>query len=64
MQQQQLGTVTHPRISTLLISRCLTRLRVASRYSVRTFTWPKVGVAIPKFSAPLRARASGSTPPF
>ena len=34
-QQQQPGTVTHSRISSLLISRRLTRPRVASRYSVR-----------------------------
>jgi len=36
MQQQQPGTVTHSRITSLLISRCLSRPRVASRYSVRT----------------------------
>ena len=35
MQQQQPGTVTHSRISSLLISRRLTRPRVTSRYSVR-----------------------------
>ena len=35
MQQQQPGTVTHSRISSLLISRRLTTPRVASRYSVR-----------------------------
>ena len=35
MQQQQPGTVTHSRISSLLISRRLNRHRVASRYSVR-----------------------------
>ena len=35
MQQQQPGTVTHSSISSLLISRRLTRPRVASRYSVR-----------------------------
>ena len=35
MQQQQPGTVTHSRISSLLISRRLTRPRVASRYSVQ-----------------------------
>ena len=35
MQEQQPGTVTHSRISSLLISRRLTRPRVASRYSVR-----------------------------
>ena len=35
MQQQQPGTVTHSHISSLLISRRLTRPRVASRYSVR-----------------------------
>ena len=38
MQQQQPGTVTHSCISYLLISRHLTRPRVASRYSVGTFT--------------------------
>jgi len=32
MQQQQPGTVTHSRISSLLISRRLTRPRVALRY--------------------------------
>ena len=37
MQQQQPGTVTHSRISSLLMSRRLTRPRVASRYSV----WPE-----------------------
>ena len=36
MQQQQPGTVTHSRINSLMISRRLTRPRVASRYSVRT----------------------------
>ena len=35
MQQQQPGTVTHSRISSLLISRRLTRPKVASRFSVR-----------------------------
>ena len=35
MQQQQPGTVTHSRISSLLISRRLTSPRVSSRYSVR-----------------------------
>ena len=32
MQQQQPGTVTHSHISSLLISRCLSRPRVASKY--------------------------------
>jgi len=41
MQQQQPGTVTHSRISSLLISRRLTRPRVASRYSVRTSSYFK-----------------------
>jgi len=36
MQKQQHGTVTHSCINSLLISRRLTRSRVASRYSVRT----------------------------
>ena len=35
IQQQQPGTVTHSRISFLLISRRLTKPRVASRYSVQ-----------------------------
>ena len=38
MQQQQPGTVSHSCISSLLISRRLTRPRVAWRYSVQTFT--------------------------
>ena len=42
MQQQQPGTVTHSRISSLLISRRLTRPRVASRYSVRNFGLPAI----------------------
>ena len=41
MQQQQPGTVTHSRINSLLISRHLTRTRVASRYSVRTSSYFK-----------------------
>ena len=52
MQQQQPGTVTHSRITFLLISRRLSRPRVASRYSVRTssyFTWPDMGVATQNF---------------
>ena len=40
MQQQQPGTVTHSRISSLLISRRLTRARVASRYSVASSPGP------------------------
>ena len=52
MQQQQPGTVTHSRITFLLISRRLSRPRVASRYSVRTssyFMWPDMGVATQNF---------------
>ena len=41
MQQQQPGTVTHSHISSLLISRCLNRPKVASRYSVRTSSYFK-----------------------
>ena len=62
MQQQQPGTVTHSRISFLLISRLLTRPRVVSRYSFRTFAWPEVGVATPKFSAALHVPVA--EPPF
>jgi len=40
MQQQQPGTV-HSRISCLLISRRLTRPRVASRYSARISSYFK-----------------------
>jgi len=41
MQQQQPGTVTHSHITSLLISRRLTRPGVASRYSVRTSSYFK-----------------------
>jgi len=41
MQQQQPGTVVHSRISSLLISRRLSRPRVASRYSVQTSSYFK-----------------------
>jgi len=41
MQQQQPGAVTHSRISSLLISRRLSRARVASRYSVPTSSYFK-----------------------
>jgi len=41
MQQQQTVTVTHSCISSLLISRRLTRPRVASRYSVWTSSYFK-----------------------
>jgi len=41
MHQQQPGTVTHSHISSLLISRRLTRPRDASRYSVRTSSYFK-----------------------
>ena len=46
MQQQQPGTVTHSSISSLLISRRLTRPRVASRYSVRPegFATARLGI--------------------
>ena len=60
MQQQQPGTVTHSCISSLLISRRLTRPRVALRYSVWTVTWPEVGVAPQNFGC--ASRASGWTP--
>jgi len=49
MQQQQPGTVTHSRISSLLISRRLARPRVASRYSVRTPSVTESGRGNPKF---------------
>ena len=60
MQQQQPGIVTHSRISSLLISRHLTRPRVASRYSVRTSSVPEVGVTTQKFAL----RAPVAEPPF
>jgi len=41
MKQQQPGTVTHSHISSLLISRRLTRPRVASRYLPQTSTFFK-----------------------
>ena len=50
MQQQQPGIVTHLRISSLLISRHLTRPRVDS---VRTSSVPEVGVTTQKFATPL-----------
>ena len=46
--QQQPGIVTHSRISSLLISRHLTRPRVASRYSVRTSSATESGHGNPK----------------
>ena len=46
--QQQLGIVTHSRISFLLISRHLTRPRVASRYSVWTSSVTESGRGNPK----------------
>ena len=58
MQQQQPGIVTHSRISSLLISRHLTKPRVASRYSVRTASVTEVGVATQKFAGALRAPAA------
>ena len=62
MQQQQPGIVTHSRISSLLISRHLTRPRVALRYSVRTSSVPEVGVITHKFAGALRAPVA--EPPF
>ena len=53
MQQQQPGIVTHSHISSLMISGCLTRPRVALRYSVWTFTCLEVGVTTPTFLAAL-----------
>jgi len=41
MQQQQPGKVTHSHISSLLISRHLTRPRITLRYSVRTSSYFK-----------------------
>jgi len=41
MQQQQPGTVTRSHIRSLLISRRLTRPRVALRYSVQTSSYFK-----------------------
>ena len=75
--KQQPGTDTHSHISFLLISKRLSRPRVASRYSVRTFSYslasydnnyvcafrrPEVGVATPKFLDALRAPVVN--PPF
>ena len=58
MQQQQPGIVTHSRISSLLISRHLTRPRVALRYSVWTSSVTESGRGNPKICG--RAlRASG-----
>ena len=48
MQQQQPGIVAHSCISSLLISRQLTRSRVASRYSVRTSSVTESGRGKPK----------------
>ena len=53
--QQQPGIVTHSRISSLLISRHLTRPRVASRYSVRTSSVTGSGCGNPKISGRVRA---------
>ena len=50
MQHQQPDTVTHTRISSLLISRRLTRARIAN---CGPPMWPEVGVPIPKFHAGL-----------
>ena len=62
MQQQQPGIVTHSRISSLLISRQLTRARVALRYSVRTASVTGSGRGNPK----LRTRFARQwlNPPF
>ena len=54
--QQQPDTVTHSRISSLLISRRLTRAWVASRYSVRTSNVTGSGRGNPKIF--------GLNPPF
>ena len=61
MQQQQPGIVTHSRISSLLISRHLTRPTVASRYSVRTSSVTESGRGNPKICG-CASRASGWTP--
>ena len=61
MQQQQPGIVTHSRIGSLLISRHLTRARVASRYSVRTASVTGSGRGNPKICG-WASRASGRTP--
>ena len=53
MQQQQPGIVTYSRISSLLISRHLTRPRVASRYSVRTSSVTESGRGNPKIRVPV-----------
>ena len=58
MQQQQPGTVTHSRISSLLISRRLTRPSVASRYSVGTASVTESGRGNPKIFE--RASRAGS----
>ena len=42
MQQQQPGALTRSRISSLLISRHLTRPRFASKYSFRTSSYFKL----------------------
>ena len=61
MQQQQPGTVTHSRISSLLISGRLAKPRVASRFSVRTSSVTKSGRGNPKIFG-RASRASGWTP--
>ena len=58
MQQQQPGIVTHSRISSLLISRHLSRPRVAS---VRTSSVTESGRGNPKICE-RASRASGLTP--
>jgi len=62
MQQQQLGIVTHSRISSLLISRRLTRPRVASKHSVRTASVTGSGRDNQKFLDVLRTPVA--EPPF
>ena len=64
MQQQQPGTVKHSRISSLLISRHLSRPRVASRYSVWTFMWPEVGVATKNFQVHFTCQWLNPPPKF
>ena len=66
MQQQQPGTVTHSRISFLLISRRLSRYRLGLEllwFGLPAWhMWPEVSVAIQKFSGMLLAPVA--QPPF
>ena len=63
MQQQQPGTVAHSQISSLLISRRLTRPRVASKYSVRTANMTGSGRGSQKIFR-RSSRTSSWNPPF